>query len=97
MNFQRGSERFYKTTADNMPAYFLITVMLLDKSVHKGIRKKESGEINACFLLFKGLAEDSYGRDNIIYFQCVQLSKYSDGVKGLMTKQAAKHGLKKAR
>ncbi len=96
MNFQRGSERFSSTPADTMPGYFLITVMLRDKSVHKGIRKHESGDINSCFLLFKGRAEDGYGRDNIIYFQCVQLSKHSDEVKGLLTQQAAKHGLKKA-
>ncbi len=55
--------------------------MLNDKSVHTGIRKNEAGDIDSCYLLFKNRAEDSYGRDNIIYFQCVQLSRYSDELK----------------
>ena len=95
MNFQRGSERIYKAPADTMPGYFLITVMLRDKSVHKGIRKNDTGDINACFLLFRERAENSYGRDNIIYFQCVRLSSHSDEVKAHLSQQSGKHKMKK--
>ncbi len=66
---------------DLITKYFLITVMLKDQSVHKGIRKNEAGDVDSCYLLFKDRAEQNYGRDNIIYFQCVQLSKYSDELK----------------
>jgi hypothetical protein len=66
---------------DIIPRYYLITVMLKDTSLHKGIRKNEAGDIDSCFLLFKSRAEESYGYENIIYFQCVQLSKYSNELK----------------
>ncbi len=81
MNFQRGSKQVPHNAMDINPRYYLITVMLNDKSVHTGIRKNEAGDIDSCFLLFKSRAEESYGREKIIYFQCVQLSMYSDELK----------------
>lgn len=81
MNFHRGSEQVPRNTMDIIPSYYLITIMLKDKSVHTGIRKNEAGDIDSCFLLFKSRAEESYGREKIIYFQCVQLSRYSDELK----------------
>ena len=75
--------------------YFLITVMLKDKSIHKGIRKNEAGDVDSCYLLFKGRAEQNYGRDNVIYFQCVQLSKHSDEVKDHLIKFRNKDNIKR--
>lgn len=71
---------------DLITKYFLITVMLKDNSVHKGIRKNEAGNVDSCFLLFRGKAEQTYGRDNIICFQCVQLSNHSDELKNHLMK-----------
>ena len=81
---------------DLITKYFLITVMLKDKSIHKGIRKNEAGDVDSCYLLFKGRAEQNYGRDNIIYFQCVQLSKYCDELKDHLIKCRNKDVKRKA-
>ena len=75
--------------------YFQITVMIKDKSVHKGIRLTEHSDIDSSFLLFKKRAEENYGAGNIIYFECVQLSRYSDEVKNYIILNSAKHPSRK--
>lgn len=75
--------------------YYFITVMLKDKSLHKGIRTNESMEIDSAFILFRGRAHESFGQSNVIYFQCVQLSKHSDEVKDFNIKRADKARIKR--
>ena len=88
MNFQRGSEQSPGPTTDIIPRYYLITVMLRDNSVHRGVREDAYGDLDSRYQLYKNKAGDAWGDENIIYFQCVQLSNHSDEVKDYKIKKA---------
>ena len=71
--------------------YFLITVTLKDKSVHSGIRENQT-EIDIAYLTFKVHVHKAYGIDNVLHYDCVQLSVQSDEVRKYM-KQKGKTGI----
>lgn len=79
---------------DLIVRYYQITIQLKDKSIHKGIRETEFGDIDSNFITFRSKADENYGQSNIIYFQCVQLSKDSDEVKDYKIKKSAKSGVR---
>ena len=89
MNFQRGSAQPNPEIMETVVRYFLITVMLKDKSVHKGIRESEYNDADSMFIICRNKAFENYGRDNVIYFQSVQLSKHSDEVMEYLRKKSA--------
>lgn len=70
--------------------YYLITVMLKNKSLHTGIRTNESLGIDSAYILFRGRAHESFGQNNVVFFQCVQLSTLSDEVKDFNIKRLNK-------
>jgi len=68
--------------------YYRITIELKGRKI-TGLRKHD-GDTDSAFLAFRRLAEEAYG-NKILYFDCVQLSSYSDEVK-LSVKQKGKTG-----
>lgn len=91
MNFQ--TLRYQRT--DITARYYQITIMLRDKSVHSGVRENAALDIDSAYLLFRNKAMEIYGDNNVIYFQCVQLSKHSDEYKNYMIRKAATAGRKR--
>lgn len=70
-----------------MPIY-RITIELSGKTI-SGLRKHDS-DSDTAFLAFQVLAEKAYG-SKLLYFDCVQLSSYSDEIK-LYNKDKGKTG-----
>ena len=68
--------------------YYKIIIELAGKA-RTGIRE-HAGETDTAFLAFQSLAKKSYG-DKLLYFNCMQLSRYSEDVK-LFIKQKGKTG-----
>lgn len=68
--------------------FYRITIELAGKTI-TGLRKHDH-ETDSAFLAFRVLAEKAYG-SKLLYFDCVQLSSYSDEVK-LHIKQKGKTG-----
>ena len=66
--------------------YFLISVILKDKSSHKGLRESFY-DLDAAYLAFQVLAQQAYGRHNIMHFECMQLSNHSEQVKLYLKKK----------